>query len=104
MIPAATCTGVATTTRSASRSSPSASSAPSATARAAVSGSASVPVTCQPWARSAMPTEPPIKPVPMIMARPGCPVVLARVVPVVLPRVVAGPSAGEVVTESLGAF
>ena len=71
---AATWTGVATTTRSASRSSPSTSRAPSSTARAAVPGVASVPLTCQPWARSAMPTEPPMRPVPMTMARPGAPV------------------------------
>ena len=32
----------------------------------------STPLTRQPWSRRAIPTEPPMSPVPKIMARPGC--------------------------------
>src|ERR1700677_4813698 len=100
MTTAAAWTGVATTTRSAPGSTPSSDRAPSSTARAATPGPLSVPVTRQPRSRSAMPTEPPMRPVPKIMARPG-----NQVRP---PRLSAGPgpsaSVGEVVTESVGAL
>src|SRR5439155_244210 len=77
-------TGVATKVTSALRSSPTASRAPSSNARAARLESRSRPVTYQPRARSARPSEPPISPVPTIAAW----LVLA--------------SPGEVVTEPLG--
>src|SRR5664280_3584235 len=102
MTEAAAWTGVATTTRSAARSRPSASRAPSSTARAATPAPASTPRTCQPRPRSAMPTDPPMRPVPKIMARPGAPPGPGRVLVQAVGR---GPVlVGEVVTESLRAL
>src|ERR1700674_1244886 len=97
---AAAWTGVATTTRSASASTPPTVRAPSSTARSATPSPVSTPLTCQRRSRRARPTDPPMSPVPKIMARgvtrsPG-------------PSAGAGsgprPSVGEVVTESLGAL
>ena len=44
-------------------------SRPSATARVATPGTTSIPVTCQPRRVRAIPTDPPIRPVPKIIAR-----------------------------------
>ena len=60
-------------------------------------GTASSPVTCQPRSRRAMPIEPPIRPVPTIMARRT-----SRVAPPAVP-VGSAPSVGEVIAEPLGA-
>ena len=78
--------------------SPSASRAPSSTARAADARRRRPSRSpCQPRSRRAIPTEPPMSPVPKIMARPARRSPSDR-----RPR--AGASVGEVVTESLGAL
>ncbi len=92
-------TGVATTTRSASGSSPVADRAPSSTARSATPGRRRPRSRANPAGERAMPTEPPMRPVPKIMARPGP----AAPWPGGRCRRIAA-SVGEVVTEPLGAL
>src|SRR6185437_10096532 len=86
--------GVATTASSASASSPTASTTPAARAARTRSASASSPVTCQPRARSARATDPPIRPAPTTRARRP---------PLVGPPLAGPPSAGKVIAEALGA-
>ena len=103
MIALAAWTGVATTTRSASRSMPTSERAPIWRARAATWPTASVPVTVQPCSRNAIPTEPPMSPVPKIIARPG----VVTPPPAVAPFPGSGDPASsgrEIVTEPLGAL